>query len=177
MFDGHEHGYPVNMRFDDNMRRSSQGKSHGSASPLIARRPGFRDRLLARLRYRQLDLALAGGVPPEQNPAVALRARRLIDPCNRRSMAEAFRRVLRESHDGCQLSYGHVHPCRRRVLAASEQLDELADALSRPGPVASHGVAEALLLLTDGTGPLYNPVSPASLSALAAGAIEDLQLQ
>jgi hypothetical protein len=176
MFDGHWDGYSVNMRFDDSMRRSSHGKSHGSTSPLIARRPGLRHRLLARLSYRRLDLALAGGAPPEQDPAVALRARRLIDPCNRRSLAEALRRLLRESREGYQLSYGHVHPCRERVLAASEQLDELADALSRPGPVAAHGVAEALILLTDGTGPLYNPVSRANLSALAVEATEDLDL-
>jgi hypothetical protein len=165
------------MRFDDNMRRSSHGKSHGSTSPLIARRPGLRERFLARLCYRRLDLALAGGAQPEQDPAVALRARRLIDPCNRRSMAEAFRRLLRESHEGSKLSYGHVHPSRKHVLAASEELGRLAEALSRPGPVAPHGVAEALLLLTDGTGPLYNPLSPTSLRALAAAAIEDLQLQ
>ncbi len=166
----------MSMRFDNSKRRSLTGRSRGPGGPLIARRARVSDRVLARVRGRRLDLALAGGAPPEQNAAVALRARRLIDPSNRRSMAETLRRMLRESHDGHSISYAHVPPCRTRVLAAREQLDELADALSRPGPVAVHGVAEALVLLTDGTGPLYNPTSRVSLSALAAEALEDLRL-
>jgi hypothetical protein len=163
----------MSMSYDDKPRYT--GRTRGRQGPVIARRARLSDRLLARLRARRLDLALAQGAPPEQDAAVALRARRLIDPSQRRSMAEALRRMVRESHEG-RISYAHVHPCRRRVVAASEQLDELAEALSRPGPVAVHGVAEALILLTDGTGPLYNPTSAASLSALAAEATEDLRL-
>ncbi len=176
MFTGHEHGYSADMSFDDTKRRSLIGRTGGPRGPLIAQRARVSDRIRARLRARRLDLALAAGAPPEQSAAVALRARRLIDPSNRRSMAETLRRMLRESQAGHWISYAHVPPCRTRVLAASEQLDELADALSRPGPVAVHGVAEALILLTDGSGPLYNPGSRASLSALAAEAAEDLRL-
>jgi hypothetical protein len=164
------------MMFDNSKRRSLTSRTRGPGGPLIADRARIGDRLRARLRARRLDLALARGAPPESNAAVALRARRLIDSSNRRSMADALRRMLRESPQDRRASYAHVHPCRARVLAASEQLDELADALSRPGPVAVHGVAEAMLLLSDGTGPLYNPSSCASLGALAAEAIEDLRL-
>lgn len=164
------------MRFDDAQRHSWTGRTREPRGPIIARRARLRDRLLARLRARQLDVALAHGAPPEADAAVAIRARRLIDPSNRRAIAETLRRMLRDSGDGCRISYAHVQPCRERVLAASEQLDELAEALTRPGPVAVHGVAEALILVTDGAGPLYNPSSRASLSALAAEAIEDLQL-
>jgi hypothetical protein len=164
------------MSFDDTKRRSLNGRTRGPRGPIIAQRARVSDRVLARLRARRLDLALAEGAPPEQNAAVALRARRLIDPSNRRSMAETLRRMLRESREDYWISHAHVPPCRARVRAASEQLDDLADALSRPGPVAVHGVAEALILLTDGSGPLYNPGSRASLSALATEATGDLRL-
>jgi hypothetical protein len=146
------------------------------AGPVIARRARLRDRVLARMLSRSFDLALAGGTPAEQSAAVALRARRLIDPCERRSIADAIRQAVRESREGAARRWARMPLCWPRIAAAGEELDELADALTRPGPVAVHGVAEALILLTDGTGPLYNPRSPASLRALAAKATADLEL-
>jgi hypothetical protein len=62
------------------------------------------------------------------------------------------------------------------VRLAVGELTRLADALATPGPVAARGVAEASILLTDGTGPLYNAHSRASVSARAARAIDDLRL-
>ena len=62
------------------------------------------------------------------------------------------------------------------MRAAGDDLIRLADALTQPGPVAARGVAEALLLLTDGTGPLYNSASQASLPECAAHATDDLGL-
>jgi hypothetical protein len=50
------------------------------------------------------------------------------------------------------------------VLAAAQELDALADRLLSPDPVSAQGVAQARLLLTDGTGPLYR-----------RGAAEDLR--
>ena len=61
------------------------------------------------------------------------------------------------------------------MRAAREELAELADTLDDPGPVAAGGVAQALLLLTDGTGPLYNPFSATSLRAWAERAARDLR--
>jgi hypothetical protein len=65
-------------------------------------------------------------------------------------------------------------PCRSRVAAASEELSLLADMLDEPGPVAAGGVAEAWLLVTDGTGPLFNPHARATLRAGAARAAREL---
>ncbi|MDQ6819492.1 MAG: hypothetical protein ACR2L9_12970 [Solirubrobacteraceae bacterium] len=164
------------MRFDGRRHRHSHNSPGSGADPLIAPRPRLWDRLVARWRSRTLDAVLADGVPAESSAAVALRARRLIDPCERRSIADGLRRLVREASEGPVRSRVRVAACWNRVAAASEELDELADALSRPGPVAVHGVAEALLLLTDGTGPLYNPESCVSLQTMATSAIADLQL-
>ena len=61
------------------------------------------------------------------------------------------------------------------MKSAAEELSRLADTLDDPGPVAAQGVARAWLLLTDGTGPLYNARSRTSLCAGAARAIRDLR--
>jgi hypothetical protein len=66
-------------------------------------------------------------------------------------------------------------PSRTRVRSAREELSYLADMLDEPGPVAAGGVAQALLLLTDGTGPLYNPDSRTSLCAGAERAARELR--
>jgi hypothetical protein len=59
-------------------------------------------------------------------------------------------------------------------MAADGELRRLADALAQPGPVAARGVAQAELLLTDGTGALYNPAREISVNALAADATANL---
>ena len=51
----------------------------------------------------------------------------------------------------------------------------LAETLDDPGPVAAGGVAQAWLLLTDGTGPLYNPYNRVNLRTGAARAVRELR--
>ncbi len=135
----------------------------------------IRDRITARWRPRRLDLELAAGAPSEAAAPLALRARRLTQLPHRRSIADALRRVVREAHEGARLSYVRVTPCRGRVEAASDELSRLAATLGEPGPVAARGVAQAWILLTDGTGPLYNPSSPANLRESAVSAAENLR--
>jgi hypothetical protein len=142
---------------------------------VVARRPGLRDRLTARLRPRRLDRALAGGTPPEASASLALRAQHLTEPDQRGSIAAALRRVIRDAQGRRHVAFARVMPSRARVRAAREELSRLADTLEDPGPVAAGGVAQALILLTDGTGPLYNPYSRTSLSAGAARAVAELR--
>jgi hypothetical protein len=52
---------------------------------------------------------------------------------------------------------------RHEVLAWREGLLLLAGRLEQPAPVNACGVARVLRLLTDGTGPLYNPTPRNSL--------------
>jgi hypothetical protein len=142
---------------------------------VVARRSRLRDRLAARWRGRRLDRALAAGTPPEASAALALRAQLLTEPERRRTIAQALRRVLREVHDGRGPAPGRVPASRARVTAAREELGLLADTLEDPGPVAARGVAQAWVLLTDGTGPLYNPYDRVGLRASAARAARELR--
>jgi hypothetical protein len=154
---------------------SSQLRS-GSGRLLLAGRTRIGDRVVARLRSGRLDRALAAGAAPESTTALSLRARRLTALPNRRAIAQAYRRVVREARAPGRRSYVRTTACKSRVVAASEELGRLADTLAQPGPVAPQGAAEAFLLLTDGTGPLYNPKSQLSLRACAARAEENLGL-
>ena len=63
------------------------------------------------------------------------------------------------------------------MIDAGEELSTLADALSEPGPVAPRGVAQARMLLTDGTGALFNARSEVSVRASALTAFENLRLR
>jgi hypothetical protein len=139
------------------------------------RRPRLRDLLAVRLRRRRLDRALAGGTPPEASVALALRAQRLTEPDRRRTIARELRRIIREAQVGYRPALGRILPSRAGVTAAREELSRLADTLDDPGPVAAGGVAQAWMLLTDGTGPLYNADSRTSLSAGAARAARELR--
>jgi hypothetical protein len=147
----------------------------GRDGSLVAARPRLRDRLAAHWRTHLLDLALADGVSPEASTALALRAQRLTEPDRRWSTAGALRRVMREANDGRRPRLGRVRPNLRAVKAASSELNDLANTLDDPGPVAAGGVAQAWLLLTDGTGPLYNARSPVPLSERAAQAVTQLR--
>ena len=106
----------------------------------VAPQPKIRDRLAARVLARRLDWALANGADSEQSAALALRAQRLTSLSRRRVIARALWTLL---WDG-------------RVAAdGRDQLDGLASALAKPGPVDPQGAARAWLLVTDGTSPLY----------------------
>jgi hypothetical protein len=143
---------------------------------MVAGSVRLRDRLMVRFGQGRLDLALAAGAPAESTAAMALRARRLTALPDRRAKAATYRRMLREASDNDSRSRTRVAPRRERVVAANGALGRLAEALAEPGPVAARGAAEATLLLTDGTGPLYNSANQASLEGYVLRALADLAL-
>jgi hypothetical protein len=147
----------------------------GKDGRVVVERPRLGDRLAARWRARALDRALADGVSPEASAALSLRAQRLTEPDCRWSIAGALRRIVREAQQPRRTRLGRIEPNLRAVSAASDALRQLADTLDDPGPVAAHGVAQAWLLLTDGTGPLYNPRTRVPLGAHAARAARELR--
>jgi hypothetical protein len=147
-----------------------------ASDPQIAPQESLVDRLRARLRSRQLDEALARGTPPETSAPLALRARRLTTMSRRRTIADGLRRVRRDTCRGATWPRARVSPRLVQVIAASDDLARLADALASPGPAAARGVAQAWILLTDGTGPLYNAGSTADLWASAANAASNLRV-
>jgi hypothetical protein len=106
----------------------------------VAPQPNLWDRLVARVRARRLDWALANGADSEQSAALALRARRLTSLSRRRVIANSLWRLLRDG----------------RVAAdGRDELAGLASALQEPGPVAPSGAARAWLLVTDARSPLH----------------------
>lgn len=147
----------------------------GSPGTIVAERPRLRDRLAAHWRSRRLDRALAQGIAPETSAALALRAQRLTEPDRRWTIAGALRRIVRDVETDRARRLGRVAPDPQAVKAASDELNELADTLADPGPVAAHGVAQAWLLLTDGTGPLYHTRRGEPLSDRAAQAAQHLR--
>jgi hypothetical protein len=134
----------------------------------------LRDRLAARLRPRPLDAALANGTPAETNAALALRARRLTNLPRRRRLALTIRGLVREADGAEGAPRMRAGALWYRVSASRDELQLLADRLAEPAPVCPRGVAEVLLLVTDGTGPLYNPHSEADVCDRAESAIANL---
>ena len=151
------------------MRRTDQ-----EAELLVAPRERLRDRLAARVHEHRLDAALASGAPAETSAELALRARRLTDISFRRELARTIRRVLRDADAVAPPSRVRILPQSARVVAAADALSELADALAEPKPVSASGVAQALILLTDGTGPLFNRHNCGNVRNQTSAAIANL---
>jgi hypothetical protein len=108
-------------------------------------------------RHRgRLDRVIADGAVP--TPDHALRALQLGDRRARRRVARSLRSLVAAAD---LPSAGRLAPavpiCRRHVVPWREGLLGLADRLDGPEPVNPCGTARALMLITDGAGPLYNP--------------------
>jgi hypothetical protein len=148
----------------------------GADGAPVVRRVRPLDRLRARLRARALDRALAAGESSESEPAVALRARRLTEISKRAELARTLSQLVRRARAASSTATSQVPIARRAVLSAAEELLQLATELVTPGPVGAGGVAQVQLLISDGTGPLYNPNARIDLTTAAERAIEALRL-
>ena len=155
---------------------SSSGLTLRVDRPIVADRARALDCVKAWVRAGSLDRELAAGSPPESTPALALRARHLTALSHRRRLAETYSRILREAREPGRRPPHVIRPCRSRIAASEPELTHLAAALTEPGPVAARGVAQALVLLTDATGPLYDPDCTSSLRESTAGATRSLAL-
>jgi hypothetical protein len=145
----------------------------GPANSVVARRIGIRDRLGARFRAFELDQALADGTPPDTSAVLALRARRLIAERTRRQLGETLRRVV-DRRGRCP-SVVHVSACPQTVVDVEDLLAQLARRLLAPAPVDARGVAQARILLSDGSGPLFWNDRAAELPGRLRGALEALE--
>jgi len=146
----------------------------GTADVVVARRASCRDRLMARLRSTRLDDQLARGVAPTASAPLALRAEALGRSRFRTMLGERIRHVLYEAREPRRSPRARVPLHRNAVLAAAQELDELARQLLSPGPLAARGVARVRLLLVDGSSPLYFSRAEVDLRAAVAEALEDL---
>lgn len=145
------------------------------ADVIEPRRVRLRDRVEARLRANRLDRALADGASPERSAALALRARRLVDPAFATTLARAIQRVLRDAWQPEPMP-ARMPTRGDAVRDAGAELDDLARRLVAPHPPALRGLAQANLLVTDGTGPLYSKGHESLVSAVrrARAALEQV---
>ena len=96
---------------------------------------------------------------------MAARAGHLASARARRELVLDWQGVLDQALKPPRARNPHVPLCRERIFDAAGAVHALLGALSRPVPASARGVAAARLLLSDGTGPLYNRNCPVDLSA------------
>ena len=132
------------------------------------------DRLWARLRAFRLDSDLAAGASPEASVALALRARMLVRTRHRRDLAASADRVLATATQPAYSRRLPVPVCRDRVRDCSEDFGELIRRLRAAGPVPVRGVAKAVVLLGDASGPLYHPATADDLRTRVRDAADAL---
>jgi hypothetical protein len=142
---------------------------------LVIRHARLRDRLAARWRWRVLDAELARGVAAEAGAALSLRAHALGEPGMRNLLAGGVQRALDDARSPREQSRSRVSVCIAEVLAAADELDELARRLRGPGLLASCGLARVQLLLSDGRSPLYLRGATGELRATVSRALEALE--
>jgi hypothetical protein len=131
---------------------------------------GVRDRLAMRLRAAKLDRELAAGISPDASVRLSLRARILGRTATRLALARRLREVIAEAEQGRALRSTRMPVCRRKVLLARYELEQLALRLTAPGVAGVEGIALALRLLTEGSGPLYARPRADDLVVAAAAA-------
>lgn len=131
-----------------------------SESPLgpTSSSPSLRCRLRVQFYRARLDQQLAEGFGGDSVEDRALRGRQLAGRRTRRRLARSLRARVKDVDRpiGPHLSAA-VPVSRKAVLSAREGLLGLAERLESTDPVNPCGVARVLMLLTDGTGPLYGP--------------------
>lgn len=123
---------------------------------LVARPCRLRDRMLTRLLASRLDGRLAAGDPPEGGPRLATRAHFLVAPDQRVRLARQWAHVLDVAGGRARRPRLGAPLCGDRITGSGRAVRTLIEALVASQPVSVVGVARARLLLTDGTGPLYN---------------------
>jgi hypothetical protein len=116
------------------------------------------DRLFARLKSGRLDQELASGCLPQSSRLHAARADYLVSPSFRTDLADNWEHVLQIATGRASPGQGRFLLRYDRIAEAEPQIRELTVLLRGPLPVPARGVAAANLLITDGTGPLYNPL-------------------
>jgi hypothetical protein len=142
---------------------------------ICARRLRLRDRICARLLEWRLDRLLAEGASPDSTPALSLRARKLIGLGARGELARSLRRIQADARRGRHPFDPTLPLCRTRVVECESLIAELTERLLDPAPVAARGVAQARLLVTDGSSPLYTRAG-AGLEAAIEEAMRGLVL-
>ncbi len=145
------------------------GTTRGNRWELVRIR--LRDRLLARWRGLVLDAQLADGQRAEDDLLRAVRAGTLTTPAARHGLVAGWENVLSSTTRPRRPVDASVPVQSFRVLAAEHDIRQMISLLRAPTPVSARGLALASVLLTDGTGPLYNAASTSDLASTVRDAI------
>jgi hypothetical protein len=122
-----------------------------------APKPRLSLRLRVGLSRFRLDCELAAGQPAGASKARALRAMQLTDLSTRRKVARSLRHTVADARRPNPPGFSSAVPMRRdAVRSCGEAMLGLADRLEQEPPMSASAVARVLVLLRDGTGPLYN---------------------
>jgi hypothetical protein len=145
-----------------------------TAGGLALRRPRPWERWWMRWRAPVLDAALAAGQPADADRFRAARAGLLVRPATRAALAASWQSVLDRADRRRGPADPRVPVVAPRVRAAAADIERLITALRAAAPVPARGVALAVRLLSDGTGPLYRPGSRRDLRAAVNEAVAHL---
>ncbi len=132
------------------------------------------DRLLARALAATLDRQLAAGCPPRSSQLLAIRARGIVSQAARRELAQCWASVLDRASRPPVPGSARAPLDRSAVLAARDDLRAMISVLTGGLPIDARGAAMAASLLSDGTGPVYNPRSPVDLGAVVRAATRQM---
>jgi hypothetical protein len=140
-----------------------------------AHRMTLADRAVARLRSRSLDTQLSAGTPPEANRLLATRAHILVQPRSRRLLANDLQHLSEVACSGPPQASRRPRICRTHIVESLTLIDQVVDLLWSRAPIAARGVAMTSRLLSDGTGPVYNPSARPTLLGALTRVIESLE--
>lgn len=129
----------------------------------------------AQMSQSRLDQELASGVRPDTDPLLRERARQLLSRDSRLKMASGLGQALHQGERHALIT-PQVPVRSRAVQDAAPILEMVASRLRGSLPIGPQGAAKTKILLTDGSGPLYNPNSESDLKAAAGRALAALDV-
>jgi hypothetical protein len=106
-----------------------------------------------------------------------VRAAQLIYGSTRHHLADSLREAVHDVSDRRVYGISPTVPvARSSVKRWGDELVGVADMLEQPGAVAACGVARALELVTDGSGPLYSNEPEQALGSALEAITEGLEV-
>jgi hypothetical protein len=111
-----------------------------------------------------LDKALANGGDPSSDPELAHRVVQLTSLRSRRALATNLTRLIRDADAPARPLTSAVPVQRREVIAARDQIEQLARDLAGPDEVEARGILLIHDLLTHGDSPFFAPSPDGTLS-------------
>jgi hypothetical protein len=132
-------------------------------SHLVPDRPpreGYLTRLRVRIRRAALDRRLALGADPGADADLSRRAEELTEGDARRSIAMVTRRLISEAAGPPPPFSSKAPLARTAITACAPRLRAIAGRLESDHVVAAKGVAQAAMLVFEGSSPLYSVSTP-----------------